>query len=583
MRMKIIVFFSFLMLAAVSFGVAQTVVFSDNFDTYTVGSHLAQSNSAWTTWNNLPGSSEDGVISNVQAASQPNSLLVSGDVDQLYPFGNYTTGHYTVTFNMYIPSTGNGGYFNIQHVLKQQWSYECYFYNNGTGYLTVGGDSIPFSYPSNAWFPVVMDVDLDQDQTSLSIYNVMVHTWPFHYTSELTTGGVNQLAGIDLYAGAPSGTGTYYVDDFTVTEVSAALVGEFAVNPTTLSTSLAPNTTGTMTTEFSNSGTAATDYKIVATYDIPNPNTTSTGGTQLAYCTDPTTYIGFNNNTQLDLAIGFPSSLLQSHIGETLQMIAVYLNDGDTLTDAKIRVFGMSNPLWAEGPGEMLYEQTFVPVDGWNYVYLTTPVIIDGGDLWFGTWIDQPAGSFPISMDEYTSADDYNAWYRTGNTWHKHFTNFEYGLSIVGFIDGTPITPWLSVSPATGSIAAGGNASPTITANASGMVLGETHTAKLHCYSSDFNNKEVVVPVTLTITNVEVDEHNRIAVSLYPNPTVDQVQISADRILRVEVFNLAGQKMMDNEYNDSHVVLDASRLTAGTYIVTVTTLSGKTTKKVVVR
>lgn len=72
-------------------------------------------------------------------------------------------------------------------------------------------------------------------------------------------------------------------------------------------------------------------------------------------------------------------------------------------------------------------------------------------------------------------------------------------------------------------------------------------------------------------------------VSLYPNPTADQMQISADRILRVEVFNLAGQKMMDNEYSDSHVVLDASHLTAGTYMVTVTTNTGKTTKKVIVR
>ena len=45
----------------------------------------------------------------------------------------------------------------------------------------------------------------------------------------------------------------------------------------------------------------------------------------------------------------------------------------------------------------------------------------------------------------------------------------------------------------------------------------------------------------------------------------------------------AGQKMMDNEYSDSHVVLDASSLPAGTYMVTVTTSTGKTTKKVIVR
>ncbi len=83
MRMKRLILFSFLVLVAVSFGVAQTVVFSDNFDTYTVGSHLAQTNSAWTTWTNNPGSDEDGVITNAQAASAPNSLLVSGAVDQV--------------------------------------------------------------------------------------------------------------------------------------------------------------------------------------------------------------------------------------------------------------------------------------------------------------------------------------------------------------------------------------------------------------------------------------------------------------------------------------------------------------------
>ncbi len=581
MRMKRLILFSFLVLVAVSFGVAQTVVFSDNFDTYTVGSHLAQTNSAWTTWTNNPGSDEDGVITNAQAASAPNSLLVSGAVDQVYPFGNYTTGHYTVTFNMYIPSTGNGAYFNIQHELLTQWSYECYFYNNGTGYLTVGGADINFTYPSNTWFPVVMDVDLDNDQTSLTINNIVVNTWPFHYTGDLTTGGSNKLAGIDLYAGAPNNlSGTYYVDDFTVTELSAALVGEFAVSPNTLSATLAPNTTGTLSLDFTNPGTNLTEYKIVTTYDIPNPDNTSTGETPMMHCDQPETTIGFTSGTQYDLAVGFPADMLQTHIGKTLRTIAIPLTS--EVTNAKIRVWGMSNPLWGNGPGELLYEQTFTPTDDWNYINLNTPIVIDGSDLWIGVWIDQPDSIYPIYMDTY-SANDYSAWYRTGNTWHNKFVNYEYNLCIVGYIDGTPITPWLSANPPVGTINAGGSQSATITVSSQGMALGETHTAKLHCYSTDFNNREVVVPVSLSITNVEVDEHNRIAVSLYPNPTTDQMQISADRILRVEVFNLAGQKMMDNEYSDSHVVLDASSLPAGTYMVTVTTSTGKTTKKVVVR
>ena len=96
---------------------AQTVVFSDNFDSYTVGSHLAQTatGTAWTTWNHLPGGTEDGVISSTYAASAPNSLYITGANDVIYPFSNQTSGYYTLDFDYYIPSTGNGAYFNIQH------------------------------------------------------------------------------------------------------------------------------------------------------------------------------------------------------------------------------------------------------------------------------------------------------------------------------------------------------------------------------------------------------------------------------------------------------------------------------------
>ena len=189
------------MFAATSFVFAQTVVFSDNFDSYTAGSHLAQSNPAWTTWSSAPGSAEDGVISSAQASSAPNSLYITGSNDQVYPFGNYTTGHYTLTFNYYVPSTGNGAYFNIQHILLQQWALECYFNNNGTGYLSVGGAEINFNYPSNAWFPIEFDVDMDNDQAILTVNNVLVHTWQFSY-QQGNTNGINQLAGINFYAGA---------------------------------------------------------------------------------------------------------------------------------------------------------------------------------------------------------------------------------------------------------------------------------------------------------------------------------------------------------------------------------------------
>ena len=583
--MKKGLFFFLLMFAATSFMFAQTVVFSDNFDSYTVGSHLAQSNSAWTTWSNGPGTAEDGVISSDQAASAPNSLLVNGNVDQVYPFGNYTSGHYTVSFNMYIPSSGNGGYFNIQHVLLQQWSYECYFYNNGTGYLKVGGSNITFSYPSNAWFPVVMDVDMDQDETSLTINNVVVNTWPFHYTADATTGGVNQLAGIDLYAGAPNNaSGTYYVDDFVVTEVSAALVGQFAVDAENLTFSMNPDGTASQTFTMNNPGTGGTDYYVLTTYDIPNPNPASTGVNDMHYYLDePYTAVGWSGEaSDVDLAIGFPASALQQHIGKTLNEIYFFM--GAALPTAKVRVYGMNNSLLHPGPGAVLYEQTFTPDSGWNYIQLTTPFLIDGSDLWFGVWFVQPEGAYLAPLDG-GIANDYSCWYKRGSTWYCRFagSTYDFNLCLGGKIDGTPITPWVTTSPANGSINAGANITETVTVNSNGMNVGDVKTATVHCFSSDIENPEVLVPVTLTITDVSVNEHNQIEVSVYPNPATNFVQISSDQIQRVEIYNMMGQLVFEQNYNDAHVTIPTSGMAPGTYAVTVTTRDSHVTKQVIVR
>lgn len=583
--MKKSLLFLLLMFAAISFTFAQTVVFSDNFDSYTAGSHLAQSSSAWTTWSNAPGGSEDGVITTAQAASAPNSLLVNGSVDQVYPFGNYTTGHYTVTFNMYIPSTGNGGYFNIQHVLLQQWSYECYFYNDGTGYLKVGGSNINFTYPSNAWFPVVMDVDMDQDQTSLTINNVLVNSWPFHYTGDATTGGVNQLAGIDLYAGAPNNlSGTYYVDDFVVTELSAALVGEFSVPTENINLSLNPNSTATGTVTMNNPGTGGTDFRIVTTYDIPNPNPASVGEVEMQYYQDdPYTYVGWNGDAaDVDLAVCFPASVIQPHIGKTLTEIHYFMSQA--LPTAKVRVYAMGNTLLHPGPGEVVYEQTFTPDSGWNSIQLTTPYVIDGSDLWFGVWFVQPEGAYLAALDG-ALANDYSCWYKRGSTWYNRFSNtaYDFNLCLGGKINGTPITPWLAVAPATGSINAGASVNATATVNSNGMAVNETHTAKLHCYSSDITNSEVIVPVSVSVTDVSVNEHNQIEVKIYPNPATEYVQVNSESIERVEIYNMLGQQVFGQCYGDNHVVISTTGMSPGSYVVKVTTTSGSTSKQVIIK
>lgn len=58
--------------------------------------------------------------------------------------------------------------------------------------------------------------------------------------------------------------------------------------------------------------------------------------------------------------------------------------------------------------------------------------------------------------------------------------------------------------------------------------------------------------------------------SMYPNPTQNELNISSSRnIESVTVFNLAGQKVMDQTISRSQAILDTSALTSGVYLMQV--------------
>lgn len=574
---------TFVMFAMCTFGMAQTVVFSDNFDSYTAGSHLAQSNSAWTTWNNSPGSAEDGIISNAQAASAPNSLHVLNSVDQIYPFHNYNNGHYIISFNMYVATSDNGAYFNIQKGV-QDWAFGCYFYNNGTGYFKVGGDSTSFTYPSSAWFPVTVDINLNEAQASISINNTVVDTWPFNYSENYTGGNVG-LSAIDFYASGPgNSTGEYYVDDFAVTEIIPC-EDKIPIIPDTLWLSLAPDDTTSVDLTINNPAHRGCTYDIYIAYDVPEPDMTSTGAEELKWYhmndTD-TTLAEFCGSTQHELAVLFAPIYISDYqrIGKTIQSIRVPLADG--ATNAKIRIYDIIKDIPHSSfdfiPSDILYEQAFNPVEGINEVILNTPFVIDGGGFCIGVWVEHPDTCYMV----YSDNGPYN-WFsfsKTGETsaWER---TTSHNFMISAIIDGTPITPWLDAN-IYGVVSASSSSTCAVRVNSYGMNVGEAHSAKIHCYASAYENRRVV-PVYLSVTHVSVNEHNQIEVALYPNPATDFVQITSDQILSVKVFNLSGQLLFDGKYHDSRVVIPTTNFAAGTYLVEVTTKGGKTTKKVVVR
>ena len=88
-------------------------------------------------------------------------------------------------------------------------------------------------------------------------------------------------------------------------------------------------------------------------------------------------------------------------------------------------------------------------------------------------------------------------------------------------------------------------------------------------------------PETVTVTYddvIEVEDN----VSLYPNPTTDNVTIEAEGMSRITVVTLLGQVVYDTEVSEDKVVLNMSQFNAGMYMVRVHTASGVTVKRVTV-
>lgn len=197
------------LLAWAGFMIAQTN-FSDDFEAYSPGDLVGQASADWTTWSGAPGSAEDAPISNEQANSGSNSLLIqsgtptaSGPVDVVLPFGGkYETGNFHYEMMMYIET---GAYFNFQGevAIGNVWVFQPTFNTDGTVDIN-NSDNAAVStvdYPQNEWFKFEVDVDLTLNNWVVSINGTQVAKF---------TNSFNAVASLDLF---PLAGHKFFVDD----------------------------------------------------------------------------------------------------------------------------------------------------------------------------------------------------------------------------------------------------------------------------------------------------------------------------------------------------------------------------------
>jgi hypothetical protein len=90
-------------------------------------------------------------------------------------------------------------------------------------------------------------------------------------------------------------------------------------------------------------------------------------------------------------------------------------------------------------------------------------------------------------------------------------------------------------------------------------------------YNASDSNGNEAAEVTRTVTvKLVLDSTEINSVNIYPNPTTSEWNIESLTIINtVTLFNLLGQKVLEQTVNDTKVNIDASNLSTGVYILRV--------------
>lgn len=193
--------------------------FSDDFESYTVGQYIGAASPQWTTWDGITGGPEDtqviNTMNNTPSGSKSchwvSTSASGGPQDCVLPFGGqYTTGNFTYQMDMFVDAN-KGAYFNFQGhtIVGQSFPMECYMRQTGNFTCSnTDGTLLTGTYPTNQWFVLRYDINLNSNNWEMYINNILVGS--FSNTKD-------SIAAIDIFA-YNGGTGgnnlaSFYVDD----------------------------------------------------------------------------------------------------------------------------------------------------------------------------------------------------------------------------------------------------------------------------------------------------------------------------------------------------------------------------------
>ena len=189
----------------------------DNFEFYFPNQKLAcQNPDDWTTWNYLPCSDEDAILSSNYARNGNYSLVILRNNDLVKLLGDKTYGYWRIDFWVYIP-TNKDGYFTILNTFPASQSGHCglevYFDIAGAGRL-LNGSSNYFSWQENTWQNCSILFNLDSDNVKFWFNNILIDDWQWTRGNPGTY--ALRLAAMDFYGPLQTNADECYYDDFII-------------------------------------------------------------------------------------------------------------------------------------------------------------------------------------------------------------------------------------------------------------------------------------------------------------------------------------------------------------------------------
>jgi len=186
-----------LLITLFSFSFAQAQ-YTDDIESYDLGP-LFQAH--WSNWSDdSTATGEHAIVTDYRASSGTKSVLISDGTaqDAVLDLGNQTSGSWSVSFKLYLP-TDSTGYYNFQETLPITtgvWALNIFFFGDsaGTGgvYDDTGNPLVGFSYPIASWFDMSHEINLDTDSINMKIDGTTIYDGPFY--------GSGNLGGIDFYS-----------------------------------------------------------------------------------------------------------------------------------------------------------------------------------------------------------------------------------------------------------------------------------------------------------------------------------------------------------------------------------------------